>query len=221
MSITNNLLYKKVKQYKNLENHFIISKISKKGTNVLGRKNVPLKFKFNDNISFRISHRNLNYRNLIKKHHKKFIYNFDTEKNILNKSLKIWFFNNNIKMNYPLQKLYLNKIFLKNQYNLSKYIFFNVELKDNLKLLKDKRKVYFSYKTIWKKLYTSKYNKIFYKKLIKMFLIKQNKIFIKNNLNKNDIKIKIIFLGFNKRNYYIYIPEFYKIKSLTEHSSSA
>lgn len=51
-------------------------------------------------------------------------------------------------MNYPLQKLYLNKIFLKNQYNLSKYIFFNVELKDNLKLLKDKRKVYFSYKTI-------------------------------------------------------------------------
>lgn len=143
----NNILYKEIKGYKNLNNYFIVSKIINKNINILGEKHVLLNFKSNkNNNSFRILYKMLSYKDLIK--YNKIVYNSDLKGFNFDNFLNTKYTDNQININYSLQYLYLNKMFIKKNYNLNKYLFFNIERQANYDILKNNKLNYFSYKNI-------------------------------------------------------------------------
>lgn len=206
------LLYKEVKNYKNLENHWISGKIKDDNKIVLNKKYVLLEFlSGNKNKdAFRISHKLIDYNQLFDRN----LISYDiSSKQIIHKSvIDIWYNDaNQINLGSPLQHKYLKKNFVERKYINNKNLFFNIEQKKNLVLLKNNKLKFFNYLNIWKKVYKFDYTKNILKLLLLKFIKKQNMLYIKKNLKKNNVYIKSIFLGFHKKGLIMYSPAFFKV----------
>lgn len=207
------LLYKEIKNYKNLENHWIGGKIKEDNKGVLNQKYIVLEFcstKTNRN-SFRISHKLINQNLLFKRE----LISYDTNlKRIMHEGfIDVWYNNSNeINLGTPLQHIYFKETFIKNKYKKNKNLFFNMERKKNLlSLLQNNKLKFFDYLNIWNKVYKFNYNKNILKVFLIKFIQKQNMLHIKKNIEKDNIYIKSIFLGFYKKGFIMYSPSLLKV----------
>lgn len=207
--LSNKSLYKEVKNYKNLNNHWVGGELINIKNIILDQRYVALNFyksKFAN--SFKIPYKLLNYKNFTKN---KFIY-YDTnfKKLIFNDIIYVWYNQETFITTKPLQHIYLKKNHIKKNYEVNKHLFKKIEQK-NLFLLLKKRKTYFLYNSIWLKIYKYKYSKHILKRLVLNLTKKQNILYLKKQNASKNILIKGILLGFYNKDIIIYIPKLFKI----------
>lgn len=212
--VNDQFIYKELKGYKNLENHWIGGKVKDNNKVVLENKYLLLEFPSN-NSSFRISHQLIEHQKLFRRN----LIQYDQKsKQVMHKNIiDIWYNKNSeVLLGVPLQYVYIKRKYIERNYISNKSLFFNIEQKRILNLLKDKRLDLFKYLNIWRKVYNIKYNKTLLKMFLLNFLKKQNILYIKKNVKKNDLCMKGIFMGFYKKGIVLYIPSIFKL-SLIPH----
>ena len=211
----NQLLYKEIKNYKNLENHFINGKIEKDNELIFEKKYVQLKFlsnKKNKNM-FRVSQKFISQRSLLDRG----LISYDVEqKQIVHKGFaNMWYSNNdNINVGEPFQHKYLKKSFINLKYNTNKKLFSNMEYKNNLEKLEKKKLPKFKDLILWKKLHKYNYVKIELKVLLLEFLHKQNVLRLTKDSYNENLIIESILLDLNHKDLVFYAPALFKVFSI-------
>lgn len=207
--LSNKLLYKEIKNYKKLDNHWIGGELMNIKNVILGQRYVTLNFYKSEFVnSFKIPYKLLNYKNFTKN---KFIY-YDTnlKKLVFNDIIYVWYNQENFKTTKPLQHIYLKKNYIEKNYEINKHMFKKIEQK-NLFLLLKKRKMYFLYNSIWLKIYKYKYSKHILKRLLNNLIKKQNILYLKRQSVNKNLLLKSILIGFYNKDIIIYIPKLFKI----------
>lgn len=205
--LSNGLLYKEVKQYKNLENKRIGGELLNLKKLVLDQRYVSLNFEnISSNNFFKIPYKLLHYKHFAK--NKIIYYDKNLKKLVFNDIIYIWYHNEKFNITKPIQHTYLKSNYINNRYKDNKALFRKIEQKRNFLLLK-KHKLYFLYNNIWFKIH--KYNKNILKNFFILFIKKQNKLYLQQKINSDETTLNSILLGFHNKNIIIYIPALFKI----------